>query len=203
MVRRKFKYLIGIDEAGRGPLAGPITVGAVALPWPRRRWLANCRRRGIKDCKKLTALARERWFDEIIKAKSRGLDFSIANAGPRTIDRRGLTKTVRAAISRALNRLNCRPETSLVLLDGGLTAPTNFIYQKTIIRGDDRETIIAMASIVAKVKRDRRMCRLAKTYPSYGFDIHKGYGTKRHYEAIRKYGLSDIHRRSFLKNLLL
>lgn len=204
--RRTIKYLVGIDEAGRGPLAGPVAVGAVCVPLSRNgRALhpllsARGRRGNVKDSKQLSEIVRERCFREIQEAKKEGtFSFSSAFVGSAYIDRCGIVSGVRLGIRRSLRKLSLNPQECLVFLDGSLCAPIEFVFQKTIIRGDTIEPIIALASIVAKVTRDRKMRRLAKLYPAYGFEKHKGYGTRAHYEAIRQNGACPLHRRNFLK----
>lgn len=193
--------LVGIDEAGRGPLAGPLAIGFFAVH------TASALRqfRGVKDSKQLSERQREEWFARIRSAATRGeIAYTVAMVQARTIDELGLSPAIRRALDRGLRRLVERgwaaPETTKILLDGSLYAPRRYASQETIIDGDAKEPIIALASICAKVTRDRRLKRLAKLYPAYGFEIHKGYGTKVHYAALRRHGLSPEHRRSFLKN---
>jgi ribonuclease HII len=191
----RIRYIIGIDEAGRGPIAGAVSVGVVCIP-ARFDWKPW---QGVKDVKLLTPLARVRWFEKLREAKhARALRYTVSFTAASQIDRRGIVPAIRAALNRAILRLEVEPTECLVLLDGSLKAPDHFVFQKTIIRGDELEPVISLASVVAKVLRDRKMVRLAKKYPKYGFDVHKGYGTKAHYRKIKKHGLSDIHRRSFL-----
>lgn len=189
------KYIIGIDEAGRGPLAGSVAVGAVLMPveTPMRKF------RDVTDAKKL-APARRIIFLELLHEEQRkgNLTFSFASSGPQIIDRIGIVKAIRYAISRALLQFDVDPTQCLVLLDGSLKAPGKFVYQRTIIKGDEKIKIISLASVVAKVGRDKKMVRLARIFPEYGFERHKGYGTKMHYKQIRKYGLCIIHRKSFI-----
>ena len=186
------KYLVGIDEVGRGPLAGPVAVGVLVMK-------ENLKIFGkIRDSKKLSEKQREEWFEIICAERQRGaLDFSVSFVSHIMIDKRGLAWALRTATARALTRLAI-PTDSAIFLDGGLRAPEIFKNQKTIIKGDEKIPVIALASIVAKVTRDRLMIRLAKRYPEYGFEKHKGYGTKEHFAAIKKHGLCPIHRRSFL-----
>lgn len=196
------KLLIGIDEAGRGPLAGPVAVAAFAVHDRK----ALKRFAGVKDSKQLTPKQREGWFEAIQEHASRGeAYYSVSFAMPGTIDSKGLTRSISAAIGRCLSKLESAvgvPLDAKVLLDGLLHAPKKFIDQRTIIGGDESEPLIALASICAKVSRDRRMAKLAKEFPGYGFEIHKGYGTRLHYEAIGKLGLCDAHRRRFLKGFV-
>lgn len=191
------KYIIGIDEAGRGPVAGPVAVGVVALP------LAEESREGFRDSKRLSQHKREFAYEEILERVGAGLmECSVAMTGPARIDRLGINTAVADAMQRALSRLSIKPEECLVLLDGGLRAPKKFRYQETIIKGDEKVYAIALASIAAKVQRDEKMRRIAFLYPEYGFDGHKGYGTHEHYRRIRQHGLSCWHRRSFLKAMV-
>lgn len=204
----KLRFLVGVDEAGRGPLAGPVAVGAVCVPLCRNgraiHPLLSARgtRGNAKDSKRLSETAREICFKEVLQAKQEGtLFFSVALVGPELIDRQGIVSAVRLGVGRSLRKLAVNPEECFVLLDGLLKAPPEFRLQKTIIRGDQQEPIVALASIVAKVTRDRNMRRLAKVYPAYGFEKHKGYGTRAHYEAIRQSGVCLLHRRSFLTKI--
>lgn len=188
------RLLIGVDEAGRGPLAGPVSIGIVAVPV--RFNLAN-HFPGLKDSKQLSAKRREDLYKIIVQhAHAGNLDFCYRYTGPGVIDTIGINRAVRHAIYRGVRAVALEPRHVHVLLDGLLYAPKAY-SQETIIGGDESEPLIALASIVAKVRRDRLMRRLARQYPEYGFDEHKGYGTKSHYAAIQKYGLSDIHRRTY------
>lgn len=186
--KRNKKYvIIGIDEAGRGPLAGPISAGIVAAEARAPKIL-----KGIRDSKKLSEKQREAWF---LKIKS-NFKYACAMVGNETIDRVGIQKATRLAVKRVLKKIGVKP--NLILLDGSLFAPQKY-NQKTIVKGDEKIPIISAASVVAKVLRDRKMKRLHKIYPKYGFDIHKGYGTRAHYRAIKKYGICSLHRKSYLK----
>lgn len=194
-MKKQARYIIGVDEAGRGPLAGPVTVGVVAVP----RAFSMKFFRGIKDSKQLTLQAREKWFKKIKLEEKRGIiKYKVSYAQARTIDKKGIVRAILKSVRSCLVRLDAPPKRSLVLLDGSLKAPKEYKHQKTIIGGDELLPIISAAAIVAKVLRDRRMTRLAKKYPKWDFDIHKGYGTERHIRKIKKFGLSPIHRRSFL-----
>ena len=191
------KYTVGIDEVGRGPIAGPVAVGAFLFLKPEARKLF----RGVKESKQLTEIQREIWFERIQCAKGEGLvDFRVTFQSEHIIDTKGLSYAIRRALATSVCGLKMDPATTRVLLDGGLTAPEQFKHQKTIIKGDEKEIVIALASICAKVLRDRRMNRIASKYPEYGFEKHKGYGTRGHYEAIQTYGMLGIHRKSFLRN---
>lgn len=195
-----YKYLIGIDEAGRGPLAGPVSVGAVAVLISRKKDFDKFAR-GVKDSKQLSADKREEWFEKMKKAKTAGLlNFSYSMVGSEIIDRRGIVFAIKKALKSCLDKLGLKPEECFVVLDGSLKAPKKYSNQKTIIGGDAKIPIISLASIVAKVKRDRKMSVLAKIHKNYMFEVHKGYGTAEHYKLIKKFGLCVIHRRSFLQN---
>ncbi len=198
-IPKHITHIIGIDEAGRGPLAGPVAVGAFCIPvnFDRKFFIK------VMDSKQLTSGAREEWFLKIKELQKTGsLRYKVALVSHVFIDTRGIAKAVRAGIKRVISRLNLDPKKALVLLDGSLKAPQEFVFQETIIKGDAKEAVIGCASIMAKVTRDRYMTRLAKSYPQYTFNIHKGYGTSVHRKAIKKFGPSKIHRLSFLTKLL-
>jgi len=185
------RYLIGIDEAGRGPLAGPITVGVVLFP--REFRLSKFK---LKDSKKLSSKQREEWF-LYIKDHPK-IFFSSASVSAKVIDRIGIQKATARALDRALSNVVGGFDDVAIMLDGLLYAPKKYANQKTIVKGDEKIPVISLASIVAKVTRDRKMVKLSKKYVEYGFDVHKGYGTKKHYVAIKKYGVCDVHRMSYL-----
>lgn len=199
-----YKYIVGIDEAGRGPLAGPVAVGVVALTaeFYQKYLLQEDRIPVGRDSKKLTEKQRERWFAELKKDKKTGLlDYQVALVSNNNIDRLGIVPAINSGLSGCLSKLNLDPTECLVLLDGGLHAPRVFINQQTIIQGDEKEAIIGLASVAAKVTRDHYMTKIAEQYPQYQFEKHKGYGTKLHFELILKHGLTPIHRRSFLRGV--
>lgn len=188
-------YVIGIDEAGRGPLAGPVAVGAVIVP---ERFDVAAEFPGVADSKKLSEKKREKLFSMLEARVERGdARFAVEYGEAREIDERGIAVVVREAVSRAANAL--APDAALVevLLDGALKAPPEY-RQRTIVGGDASVPLISLASIAAKVSRDRLIVALAAQYPQYGFEQHKGYGTKAHYAAIKKHGLCVMHRRSFV-----
>lgn len=194
------KWLVGVDEAGRGPLAGPLVLAVFVAP----RRLGARLFTGIRDSKKLTPMAREKWYLRF-KNDPR-VFFCSAVVGPHAIDRWGITRSIRRGMRRlfhhaSLHAALCEGTEERVLLDGSLYAPEQYA-QKTIIKGDERVPVIAAASIIAKVRRDRFMVRLAKKFPQYGFDIHKGYGTRLHEERIRQHGLSEVHRRLFCRKFM-
>jgi ribonuclease HII len=197
MGRTRFKFVVGVDEVGRGPLAGPVTVGVLVLPIRNIKQFIS-----VKDSKKLSSEKREEMYKRLLKLqKNEELSFAVVSSSNNVIDRRGISEALRIATEKALSKLKISPGDSQILLDGLLYAPQKFRNQKTIIKGDEKIPVIALASIVAKVTRDKYMIRLARKYPKYGFEIHKGYGTARHRAAIRKFGVTPIHRKSFLKNL--
>jgi ribonuclease HII len=206
------KTIVGIDEVGRGPLAGPVTVCAVACEsklYTKLKRSKNLPPLG-KDSKKLSSSDREKYAEYL---KYIGVPYAVINVSNKVIDRRGITWAITKATSDGFKKIEktfshsqeCEnvSDSVRVLLDGGLKAPSRFKNQKTIIKGDEKEKIIAWASILAKVSRDALMCRLAKKYPRYCFELHKGYGTRKHREALTKHGLSEVHRRTFCKNLKL
>jgi len=194
------KYIIGIDEVGRGPLAGPVLICAVCLP--RTSKYNKTFLKDFVDSKKLNHEKRLELFKKAQKSQKNGqVSYVFSFVGSALIDRDGISKALKIAIKRALKKLDLPERECMVLLDGSLIAPCEYIFQKTIIKGDDRVKIISCASVLAKVKRDKLMIRMSKKYPNYNFDEHKGYGTKKHISAIKKHGPSQIHRQSFLKNL--
>ncbi len=201
------QIVIGIDEVGRGPIAGPVCV--CAFKAKRIPALPKSQKLPLRDSKKLTRAQRELWYAQIkIWQKEGKCDFAVTMISAKMIDKIGISKAINRALIRSLKNLQKSNVTllsdrrkSLLFLDGGLYAPAHFKNQKTIIKGDEKVTVISLASIVAKVTRDRHMYRHAKKMPEYGFEQHVGYGTRAHYLAIKKHGLSDLHRRSFLKNL--
>lgn len=187
--------LIGIDEVGRGPIAGPVAVGAFVFLVSG----ASSYFKGVRESKQLKGEKREEWFGRILEMKKKGLiNFEVTFQSEKVIDKKGISFAIKRALKISLKKLKINPKKAHILLDGGLKAPEEYTNQKTIIKGDEKEKVIALASICAKVLRDRYMRKMAKKYPEYGFDIHKGYGTRKHYKTIEKHGLTDLHRRSFL-----
>ncbi len=183
-----YKYVCGCDEAGRGPLCGPVVAAAVILPEGEII-------EGLNDSKKLTEKKREALFDEIIK---RAVAYGIAEASPEEIDEINILNASMLAMRRAVDALAVKAD--FALIDGncsrGFTIPT-----ETVVKGDARSYSIAAASILAKVTRDRQCAELDKEYPMYGIAKHKGYPTKDHMAAVREHGVAPIYRRSFLKFL--
>ena len=183
-----FSRICGVDEAGRGPLAGPVYAAAVILP-------RDAVIEGLNDSKKLTEKKREALFDVITE---RALTYGIASASVEEIEKLNILNATFLAMNRAIEKLDPVPE--LALIDGnrntGIAMPS-----RCVVKGDSRCADIAAASILAKVSRDRYMLTLAEKYPQYHFEQHKGYGTKLHYEALREYGPSPEHRSSFLRRM--
>jgi ribonuclease HII len=178
-----FHRIAGLDEAGRGPLAGPVVAAAVVLP-------KDVVLPGLRDSKKLTALQRERFFDEIGRCAAIGVGI----VDPEMIDRINILEATRLAMTRALSSLSVRPD---YLLIDALTLPGLPMPQRALIRGDDLSQTIAAASVVAKVTRDRLMLEYDRLYPEYHFRSHKGYGTAEHLEALGRFGPCPIHRMTF------
>lgn len=183
-----FSLICGVDEAGRGPLAGPVYAAAVILP-------RDAVIEGLNDSKKLTEKKREALFDVITE---RALTYGIASASVEEIEKLNILNATFLAMNRAIDKLDPIPE--LALIDGnrstGIAMPS-----RCVVKGDSRCADIAAASILAKVSRDRYMLTLAEKYPQYHFEQHKGYGTKLHYEALREFGPSPEHRPSFLRKM--
>lgn len=189
--QKGFKLICGIDEAGRGPLAGPVYAAAVILP-------DGCEIEGLNDSKKLTEKKREALFDVV---KQKALYWGIGSADEKEIDEINILQATFLAMRRAVENMGVKPD--LALVDGNQKPHINQdIEEVTVIKGDAKSMSIAAASILAKVSRDRFMLELAEKYPEYEFEKHKGYGTKLHYEKIAEYGISDIHRKSFLKKII-
>lgn len=180
--------ICGVDEAGRGPLAGPVCAAAVILP-------RSLDIPGLNDSKKLSEKKREELFDVICREAAA---YGIAFAGVEEIERLNILNATFLAMNRAIAKLGVMPE--LALIDGNRNTGIE-INSRCIVKGDSKCTDIAAASILAKVTRDRYMYEMAEKYPQYHFDKHKGYGTKLHYEAIREFGPSPIHRMSFLRKM--
>ena len=182
-----FECVCGVDEAGRGPLAGPVCAAAVILP-------RGCIIEGLNDSKKLSEKKREQLFDVITQ---KAAAYSIAMASEKEIDEINILQATFLAMRRAVGSLDIKPD--FVIVDGNRD-PLLGIKTMTLVKGDSLCESVAAASVLAKVTRDRYMLKLCEKYPEYQFQKHKGYGTKLHYEMIEKYGISDIHRKSFLKN---
>lgn len=183
-----YAHICGIDEVGRGPLAGPVVAGAVILP-------KDCSLLYLNDSKKLSEKKREELYEKIMEtAVSVGIGYNT----PARIDEINILQATYEAMREAVGNLSVKPD---LLLNDAVTIPEIETRQVPIIKGDAKSISIAAASIVAKVTRDRLMVKYGEVYPEYGFASHKGYGTALHREAIKKYGPTPIHRKSFIKNI--
>ncbi len=188
---RGFSAVCGVDEAGRGPLAGPVCAAAVILP-------EDCVIEGLNDSKKLSEKKREALFEAIVE---KAVSYSIAFASVGEIEEFNILGATFVAMNRAIDGLSVPAD--FALIDGNRTPKDIKIPCETVIKGDGKSYSVAAASILAKVTRDRLLYEYDEKYPQYGFASHKGYGTKAHYEAISDYGIiADVHRPSFLKNVL-
>lgn len=184
-----FGYICGIDEAGRGPLAGPVVAGAVILP-------KDCQILYLNDSKQLSEKKREELYEVIMeKAVSCGIGY----ASPARIDEINILQATYEAMREAISKLSISPD---ILLNDAVTIPEVMIRQVPIIKGDAKSVSIAAASIIAKVTRDRLMVEYDKVFPKYGFASNKGYGAQTHIEALKKYGPTPIHRKTFIKNFV-
>ncbi len=184
-----FSCICGIDEAGRGPLAGPVVAGAVVLP-------RDCEILYLNDSKKLSAKRRDELFDEI---KEKAVAYGIGMSSPARIDEINILQATYEAMVHAVEDLNVVPD---LLLNDAVTIPQLPIKQVGIVKGDARSVSIAAASIMAKVTRDRLMVEYAELYPEYGFEGHKGYGSAAHIVALKEHGPCPIHRQTFIRNFL-
>lgn len=184
-----YTMIAGVDEAGRGPLAGDVYAAACILP-------ADCLIEGLNDSKKLSEKKREKLYDEITQTAA---CWAVATASVAEIDELNILNATHLAMNRAIDKLNILPD--YVLVDGNSMRGLLLPYE-TVIGGDALSVSIAAASILAKVSRDRYICEMAAQYPEYGFEKHKGYGTKVHVEALKQYGPCPLHRTTFLKKIL-
>lgn len=188
--KKGFQYICGIDEAGRGPLAGPVVVASVIMP-------ADSMIEGVNDSKKVSEKKREKLYDQILEE---AISYGVAIIGQDEIDEINILNATKKGLTVSLQELSQRPD--LILVDALNGIDTLGIPYDSIIKGDAKCYSIAAASIIAKVTRDRIMREWDKVYPEYGFEKHKGYGTAAHIAAIREHGLCPIHRRSFTKNFV-
>lgn len=184
-----YTYIAGVDEAGRGPLAGPVYAAAVILP-------DGAELTGVNDSKKLTPKKREELFEKITQI---AVSYSIFSVDEKEIDEINILNATHKAMNGAVNGLSQKPD--YVIIDGNSIKGMELPHE-TVVKGDAKSISIAAASILAKVARDRYIDEMGKVYPEYGFENHKGYGTKAHTDAILKHGVCPIHRRTFLKKLL-
>ena len=226
-IDKKDSFVIGIDEVGRGPIAGPVCVCSFMLKKEEydsfvkeaKDFLAL----PLRDSKKLTKKCREKWFAYLRKQKEKGLcDYKTTFVSSEMIDKFGIAKCIEKAVGESLKKVtsqdslfmrssdeggrgarpsqkeNPTPFLCKILLDGGLKAPKEFENQESFVKGDELHPVISLASIIAKVSRDKIMENYAGEYKEYGFEKNSGYGTRGHYEAIKKHGITPIHRKSFL-----
>lgn len=184
------KYIAGIDEAGRGPLAGPVVVGVVILP-------KDSMIEGINDSKKVSEKKREKIYDQILEE---AIAWGVGIVDQKEIDELNILNATKKAVTMAINSLKQKPD--LILVDALTGIDTLGIPYKSIIKGDAKEYSIAAASIIAKVTRDRIMKQWDEVYPEYGFAGHKGYGTAAHIKAIKEFGPCILHRKTFIKNFI-
>lgn len=190
LYKKGFKNICGIDEAGRGPLAGPVVVAGVIMP-------KDSMIEGINDSKKVLEKKREKLYDQIIEE---AISYSVAIIGQDVIDDINILNATKAGVTKVVEELDVKP--NLILVDALTGIDTKGIPYDAVIKGDAKCYNIAAASILAKVTRDRIMRQWDEIYPQYGFINHKGYGTAKHIEAIKEYGLTPIHRRSFTKKFV-
>ena len=184
------KYICGIDEAGRGPLAGPVVIGAVILPM-------DSLIEGVNDSKKVSEKKREKVFEEII---SQAISYNVGIVDQNTIDEINILNATKLGVKKSIEGLEVKPD--LILVDALTNIETFGIPYKSIIKGDAKEYSIAAASIIAKVTRDRMMIEWDKIFPQYGFAKHKGYGTAAHIQALKENGPCMLHRKSFIKKFV-
>lgn len=190
LYKKGFKKICGIDEAGRGPLAGPVVVAGVIMP-------EYSMIEGVNDSKKVSEKKRELLYDKILEE---AISYSVAIIGQDVIDEINILNATKQGVTEVVKGLDVRPE--LIIIDALQHINTDGIPYEAIIKGDAKCYSIAAASIIAKVTRDRIMREWDTVYPQYGFIAHKGYGTSKHIAAIKEYGLCPIHRRSFTKNFV-
>lgn len=188
LYQKGFQKIGGIDEAGRGPLAGPVVIAGVIMP-------PDSRIEGVNDSKKVSEKKREKLYDLILEE---AISYSVAVIGQDVIDEINILNATKQGVTKVVEELDIKPD--LILVDALTQINTKGIPYDSIIKGDAKCYSIAAASIIAKVTRDRIMRQWEEIYPQYGFATHKGYGTAKHIEAIKEYGLCPIHRRSFTKN---
>ena len=185
-----YNYICGIDEAGRGPLAGPVVVAAVIMP-------KDSMIEGVNDSKKVSEKKREKLYELIIEE---AISYSVGIVDQNEIDRINILNATKAGLTEAVRTLKVKPE--LIIVDALTNIDTCGVPYQSIIKGDAKSYSIAAASIIAKVTRDRIMREWDKVYPQYGFEKHKGYGTAAHISAIKENGLCPLHRLSFVKNII-
>ncbi len=189
LCEKGYSIIVGVDEAGRGPLADEVYAAAVVLP-------EGVLIEGLNDSKKLSEKKREKLFDEI---KEVATAYAVATASVAEIDEFNIRNATYIAMNRAIEALNIKPD--YVIVDGDCIKECNYPHE-CVVKGDAKSMSIAAASIIAKVSRDRHMMEMARKYPQYGFEKHKGYGTKAHIEALKEFGPCEIHRKTFIKKFV-
>ena len=189
LCEKGYRIIAGVDEAGRGPLADEVYAAAVVLP-------EGVLIEGLNDSKKISEKKREKLFDEI---KEIALAYAVATASVEEIDELNIRNATYVAMNRAIEALNIKPD--YVIVDGDCIKECNYPHE-CVVKGDAKSMSIAAASILAKVSRDRHMLKMAQKYPQYGFEKHKGYGTKAHIEALKEFGPCEIHRKTFIKKFV-
>lgn len=195
----KESFWVGIDEVGRGPVAGPVYVCAFLAPASSLETIVAGAKIPLRDSKKLTEKMRKKWFEYLQNlAKQKQIRYIMTKASAKEIDDKGIAVCIRASVENCLEKLNLDISNTKIFLDGGLKCHEKY-NQETIIKGDENIPVISLASIVAKVSRDNEMEKLSKEFPEYLWDKNKGYGTKAHMDTIENIGLTNFHRKSFLK----
>ncbi len=195
---KNYDYVVGVDEVGRGPIAGPVMVADFSVN--RQNYDEVFKRlSGITDSKKLTEKKREHFADIIKELEKDGrINIAISSVSAKRIDQKGISNALRSALNSSVKKVSEKNDKLYVYLDGSLYADD--IYdQETIIKGDSKNWLISAASVIAKVTRDNYMVQVSKKYPEYSFEQHKGYGTKMHYEKIKEFGVCEIHRKTWIK----
>lgn len=201
MENQNFHYFIGVDEVGRGPVAGPVYVCALYISKENLEKITDFKT-PLRDSKKLTEKMRNSWFSRIQDFVKDGLlKYVVSKSDASEIDKNGISSCIKACVKNSVLKTGAEKENTKVLLDGGLSVGEGF-DEESFIKGDENIPVISLASIVAKVLRDKFMEEISKEYPLYDFAKHKGYGTKSHMDAIEKYGLTEFHRKTFLKKFL-
>jgi ribonuclease HII len=198
---KNFHYFIGVDEVGRGPVAGPVYVCGLYISTENLEKITDFKT-PLRDSKKLTEKMRNAWFVRINEfAKNGLLKYIVSKASASEIDEKGIAVCIKACVKNSVLKISADKEKTKVLLDGGLSVGEGFT-EESFIKGDENIPVISLASIVAKVLRDKEMSELSEEYKEYGFEKHKGYGTKSHMDAIERHGITEIHRKTFLKKFL-
>ena len=195
---KKYDVIIGVDEVGRGPIAGPVTVAAFGL---EKKYYNDVLEKlsGITDSKKISEKRRISYTNIIKELKGENkLKVFISSVSACDIDKNGISNAIQSAMNRSVKKIAHDPENTFVYLDGSLYLDNNY-HQETIIKGDSKNWLIGAASVIAKVTRDNQMINYAKKFPLYGFEKHKGYGTKGHYEKIKQHSVCELHRKTWIK----